>query len=112
MDVRFAKKERRIKARILTEDEVVVLDLGVPDLLVHRVTRVVHVNKESGLGEGLVDLLGILVVGGGNGHDGDLAGRQPEGPKIQEQKGKEGGKFDWNLTNGNQMGRKPHHLPA
>ena len=53
---------KKQQQRKLTEDEVVVLDLAVPDLLVHGVTRVIHIDEESSLREFNGDLPGVIVV--------------------------------------------------
>jgi len=81
--------------------------LRVPDLLVHRVARVVKVSKEAGIDEDVPDPLAVVVKGRGHGHDGNLEGREPEGPILEG---------EWEVMRGHRrrpkVTRKSYHLPA
>ena len=81
------RNEQSREKRKRTKDEVVVFHLGIPDLLVHGVTRVIKVGKEAGIDKDVADLLAIVVERRGHRHNGNLARGQPEGPSRKKEKG-------------------------
>jgi len=65
---------------MLTENEVVLLQLARADLLLERVAAQVDVGKQATVVELLLHLLRVAVDGGHDGDDEHLARAQPEGP--------------------------------
>ena len=62
------------------DDEVVQRKLSSADLLLHGVARDVDVGVEALGAEACLDFLDVVVDGGHDGDDHNLAGGDPEGP--------------------------------
>ena len=70
-----------MKINLLTKDKVILSNLCVAHLLVHRVAVVrVGFSAESNLLQLTGHIGGVLVEGDADRHHHDLAWRQPEGP--------------------------------
>jgi len=66
------------------KNEIIQLQLARTNLLLHRVARDVDVGVETFGSEYGLHVLDVVVYGGHDGDDEDLAGGEPEGPAAGE----------------------------
>ena len=81
------ERENNIK---YTKDEIILLQLARPNLLLHRVARDVAIDVHALVAEDGLHLEHVVVGSRHDGHDEDLARTEPEGPFAGEVFGQDG----------------------